>query len=77
MTEDNRIPEIRAVLARWQQYRAMPIKTLPEWSMAESLFANIEEILDSASPAPRVWFPGDTVPAGTALMLEDTEGTDP
>jgi hypothetical protein len=46
--EDPRIDQIRAVLARWEQYRAMPIKTIPEWSMAESLFANVEEILDGA-----------------------------
>lgn len=57
MTEDNRIPKIRAVLdacADGDDCRC-PVR--------------IRAILDSAPPAPRVFFPGDTMPAGVAVGL--------
>ena len=57
VTEDNRIDQIRAVLAA-------------QSGAAEDglVLDRIRAILDSAPPAPRVWFPGDTVPAGTWVM---------
>jgi hypothetical protein len=62
VTEDNRIPEIREVMRLWDRPHNLDRRTALE---------RIRAILDSAPPAPRVFFPGDTVPAGTALMLED------
>ncbi|MEU7787694.1 hypothetical protein [Amycolatopsis sp. NPDC049159] len=59
MTEDNRIPEIRAALAVYDSVASMP---------ADYLADTIRAILDSAPPAPRVFFPGDTVPAGIWVL---------
>jgi hypothetical protein len=58
VTEDYRIREIRAVL---DEYPA-------EWNTPSLIHDRIRAILDSAPPAPRVFFPGDTVPAGVAIQ---------
>lgn len=56
MTEDNRIPEIRAVLSDPMLDEAM-------------MLDQVNAILDSAPPAPRVFLPGDTVPAGVQVSI--------
>lgn len=65
MTEDNRIPKIRAAIADFEQYGTNGPRTPGQ------MLRDVSDILDSAPPAPRVFFPGDTVPAGTAVMLDD------
>jgi hypothetical protein len=62
VTEDNRIHEIRAVLDEVSRE-----KTGDGFYFAAHL-ARVKVILDSAPPAPRVFFPGETVPAGTYLL---------
>ncbi len=59
MTEDPRIDQIRAVLVEHDIHG-----DLADSNQTVTL---IRAILDSAPPAPRVYFPGDTVPAGTHL----------
>lgn len=65
MTEDNRIREIRAVLAVYDGATSLP---------ADYLADTIRAILDSAPPAPRVFFPGDTVPAGVPVLYRKPSG---
>lgn len=64
MTEDSRIREIRAALARAAHWTS---ETHPAAGDARTLQC-IRAILDSAPPAPRVFFPGDTVPAEVAVL---------
>lgn len=68
MTEDNRIPEIRAVLDEADE-KVPGVVPMSAWIYdPRAFFDRIQAILDSAPPAPRVFFPGDTVPAGTYLL---------
>ncbi|MFJ1765035.1 hypothetical protein ACIOD2_32240 [Amycolatopsis sp. NPDC088138] len=72
MTEDNRIPEIRAVLDELPGIE--PHEQDATWRIADSrskALQRIRAILDSAPPAPRVFFPGDTVPAGVEGRARD------
>lgn len=62
MTEDNRIPKIRAAIADFEQYGTNGPRTPGQ------MLRDVSDILDSAPLAPRVFFPGDTVPAGTYLL---------
>lgn len=68
MIEDNRIPEIRAVL---DETRVIGATAHREVGNLRAKLDRIRAILDSAPPVPRVFFPGDTVPAGVAVMLDD------
>lgn len=54
MTEDPRISEIRAEVASWHE-EGPPVP--------REVLNRVRAILDRPAPAPRVWFPGDTVPA--------------
>ncbi|MEV4053012.1 hypothetical protein AB0J55_17655 [Amycolatopsis sp. NPDC049688] len=56
--------EIRAALAAVDGDPAVPVEYL-----ADTVRAVLRG--DTPTPALRVFFPGDTVPAGTALMLDD------
>lgn len=90
MTEDNRIPRIRAVLSDPMLDEAMMLDAvnaiLDEGSPAPqpitggepleplvstATTARRRDVHISQTPAPRVFFPGDTVPSGTPLMLDD------
>ncbi len=60
MTEDPRISEIRAVLTEYVRTDDL-----------DALFGvrrRIRAIVDREPPAPRVFFPGDTVPAHTPVV---------
>jgi hypothetical protein len=63
VTEDNRIPEIRAAIGDGNR------------DHPSLVVHRILAILDSAPPAPRVFFPGDTVPAGTWVMNDSRTET--
>jgi hypothetical protein len=76
--EDPRIREIRDELSKHAGNLSniydgpgMVADAEAEHQETVRVLRRIRAILDSAPPAPRVWFPGDTVPAGTPLMLED------
>jgi hypothetical protein len=65
VTEDNRIAEIREALSELDQW---------EHGSAHRVVERIQAILDSTPPPPRVFFPGDTVPADTGVMDETGGG---
>lgn len=62
MTEDSRISEIRAVLTEY-------VSTSDPDALWD-VRCRIRAIVDREPPAPRVFFPGDTVPAGR-LVADD------
>jgi hypothetical protein len=63
VTEDNRITEIRAVLDGVDNARRSEFSDL-----VEALRRIRDLTADSAPSAPRVFFRGDSVPAGTYLL---------
>lgn len=60
VTEDNRIPEIRAVLDEY--VRPDDLDGL------HAVRRRIGAILDTAPPAPRVFFPGEEIPPNTWVL---------
>ena len=88
MTEDNRIPEIRAYHHRVSGLQGDDIGT---WCSCSDLDCKVLHLLDrldavhdSAPPAPRVFLPNDRVPVGTVVTgkggspfrVPDTYATD-
>lgn len=67
MTEDPRIGEIRAEL---DQYDGSGSAFLSVDEHDENLLDRIRAILDCPAPAPRVWFPGDDIPADRVVVAE-------
>ena len=67
MTEDNRIDQIREVVDEYESIRSR-FQVDTTTSYGPRFLNRIRAILDSAPPAPQVWFPGDTVPAGTPVV---------
>jgi len=65
VTEDNRIRDIRAVVAEIDAIHPLDFRSIPS---VGSVIDRIRAILDSAPPAPQVWFPGDVVPAETEVQ---------
>lgn len=63
MTEDNRIREIRVAIADFERYGTNGPRTPGQ------MLRDVSDILDSAPSAPRVFFPGDTVPKGVAVTM--------
>jgi hypothetical protein len=70
-TEDPRIRETRAVLDEADRSGACE----GDGAYLASQLDRIRAIVDSAPPAPGVFFPGDTVPAGTWVMNGSTTET--
>lgn len=68
MTEDNRISEIRAEL---DQFDGSGSAFLPVDEHDRNLLDRIRAILDRPAPAPRVFLPGDVVPAGIDVQSAD------
>lgn len=74
MTEDSRISEIRAVLDAYYDAKTDSSEAV--------VLARVTSIIDRPTPAPRVFFPGDTLPAGvtvqnvfgeTVLLVDDID----
>jgi hypothetical protein len=59
VTEDPRISEIRAIAGEWRNAGLTDLDAM----------RRVCAILDRPAPAPRVWFPGDTVPAGVVVVI--------
>lgn len=72
MTEDPRISEIRAVVAEVDAIHPLDFRSIPS---VGSVVDRIRAILDRPAPAARVFFPGDTVPAGTWVMNDSRTET--
>lgn len=70
VTEDNRITQIRVVLDEDASIRAR-FQVDTSASYGPRFLSRIRAILDVSPPAPRVFLPGDVVPAGVAVMLDD------
>lgn len=68
MTEDNRIRDIRAVVAEIDAIHPLDFRSIPS---VGSVIDRIRAILDSAPPAPRVFLPDDQVPVGTVITAKD------
>lgn len=67
MTEDPRISEIRAVLTEYVSTSDLDAQL--------DVRRRIRAIVDREPPAPRVFFPGDTVPAGIWVMNDSRTET--
>lgn len=66
MTEDPRISEIRAVLTEYVSTSDLDAQL--------DVRRRIRAIVDREPPAPRVFFPGDTVPRGVATVVPPAPG---
>jgi len=62
VTEDPRISEIRAAVADFERHGANGPRTPGQ------MLRDVLDILDRTASAPRVFFPGDTVPAHTPVV---------
>jgi hypothetical protein len=74
MTEDNRIGQIRQRVALHLSERneawtkLVRVRAVLDDVIPSETVDRIRAVLDNAPPAPRVFFRGDSVPAGTYLL---------